>query len=84
MHVLTGIPVDPSTYLTWGWLSVSVPNLIMMVITVGLFVLALVLPFPAGHEQPAERHERSGHAEHTASAPAPSTSAPSTPDEERS
>lgn len=63
MHVLTGIPVDPSTYLTWGWLSVSVPNLIMMLVTIGLFVLALVLPFPGGREQPAERHERSGHAE---------------------
>lgn len=46
MHALAEIPVDPSTYLTWGWLSVSVPNLIMVLITIGLFVLALVLPFP--------------------------------------
>jgi hypothetical protein len=60
MHVLTGIPVDPSTYLTWGWLSVSVPNLIMMVVTVVLFVLALVVPFPSGREEPAERRERGG------------------------
>lgn len=60
MHVLSGIPVDPSTYLTWGWLSVSVPNLIMMLITIGLFVLALVVPFPAGRRA-AERHERAEH-----------------------
>ncbi|MDO8106025.1 hypothetical protein Q6348_02310 [Isoptericola sp. b441] len=48
MHVFASIPVDPSTYVSWGWLSISVPNLIMVGITVALFVLALVLPFPAG------------------------------------
>ncbi|MCV2394322.1 hypothetical protein OEB99_08375 [Actinotalea sp. M2MS4P-6] len=50
MHALAAIPVDPSTYLTWGWLSISVPNLIMVLITVGIFVLALVLPFPGRHD----------------------------------
>jgi hypothetical protein len=42
--------VDASTnaadYLTWGWLSISVPNLIVIVAMITLFVLALVLPFP--------------------------------------
>jgi hypothetical protein len=51
MHVLTVSPVDPSTYLTWGWLSISIPNLIMVLITLGLLILALVLPFPGAHEE---------------------------------
>jgi len=50
MHVLTTIPADPATYLTWGWVSVSVPNLIAILVTVTLFVLAVVLPFPGGYE----------------------------------
>ncbi len=51
MHVLTVSPVDPSTYLTWGWLSISVPNLIMVLITFGLLILAVALPFPGAHEE---------------------------------
>ncbi len=48
MHTVAQIPVDPSHYLTWGWLSVSVPNLIMILLTVGLLVAAIALPFPGG------------------------------------
>jgi hypothetical protein len=36
----------PAKYLNWGFLSISVPNLIMVALIVVLFVLALVLPFP--------------------------------------
>lgn len=42
---------DPSggaTFLEFGWLSISVPNLIMFSIMVLLFVLAILLPFPSG------------------------------------
>ena len=42
----------PATYFTWGWLSVSVPNLMVIVLMVLLFVLAIVLPFPKDRDQP--------------------------------
>jgi hypothetical protein len=37
---------DPATYLHWGWVQISVPNLVVMLVTIAVFVLALVLPFP--------------------------------------
>ncbi|MEI6620501.1 MAG: hypothetical protein WCP28_01165 [Actinomycetes bacterium] len=37
---------DASTYLTWGWLSVSVPNLIVILLMILVFILAIVIPFP--------------------------------------
>lgn len=42
-------------YFSWGWLSVSMPNLIMIIIMVALFVLALVLPFPKDSSQKEDR-----------------------------
>ncbi len=42
-----GPPVDtPATYLQWGFLLISLPNLIVIVVMVALFVLALLAPFP--------------------------------------
>jgi len=40
------VPAEVATYFTWGWVSVSVPNLIVIVTMIALFVLALLLPFP--------------------------------------
>ncbi len=37
---------DPATYLSWGWLRISLSNLVVMLITVAVFVLAVLLPFP--------------------------------------
>ncbi|HEY8718986.1 hypothetical protein [Pengzhenrongella sp.] len=51
MAVLTHLATHVPTYLSWSWLSVSVPNLIVIGSMVLLFVLALVLPFPK------DRHE---------------------------
>jgi hypothetical protein len=50
---LLGISLDqPASYWQiWDWISVSIPNLIMIVIMVALFVLALVLPFPKGTDE---------------------------------
>ena len=45
MTVLAGMN-DPATYLHVGWVSISVPNLIVIVVMFVLFVLAVVLPFP--------------------------------------
>ncbi|HET7822793.1 MAG TPA: hypothetical protein VFL10_14835 [Ornithinibacter sp.] len=39
----------PATYLTWGWVGISATNLVVMLLTVVVFVLAVLLPFP-GHE----------------------------------
>jgi hypothetical protein len=36
----------PASYLGWGWLSISVPNLIVILVMILIFVLAIVLPFP--------------------------------------
>jgi hypothetical protein len=50
---LLGIDLNqPATYKDiWGWLSVSVPNLIMIIIMIALFVGALVLPFPKSKDE---------------------------------
>jgi hypothetical protein len=45
MTVLAGVN-DPATYLHVGWVSISVPNLIVIVVMFVLFALAIVLPFP--------------------------------------
>jgi hypothetical protein len=42
----------PASYVGVGWLSVSVPNLIVISVMIVLFVLAIVLPFPT------DRHDR--------------------------
>jgi hypothetical protein len=42
---------DPATYVGWGWLSVSIPNLIVILVMIALFVLAIVLPFPNGRDK---------------------------------
>jgi len=42
---------DPATYVGWGWLSISIPNLIVILVMIALFVLAIVLPFPKGRDK---------------------------------
>jgi hypothetical protein len=43
---------QPATYWDiWSWVAVSIPNLIMILVMLGLFVLALVLPFPGGKDE---------------------------------
>lgn len=47
LDIVTAVSLNsPATYLEWGWLAISVPNLIVVLATVLTFVLALVLPFP--------------------------------------
>ena len=40
----------PTSYLDWGFIKLSVPNVIVILAMVVLFVLALVLPFPGGED----------------------------------
>ena len=41
---------SPATYLHWGFILISMPNLLVIVGMVVLFALALVAPFPRGGE----------------------------------
>lgn len=43
---------SPAHYLTWGPVQISVGNLIVIGLIVGLFVLAIALPFPSGRKKP--------------------------------
>ena len=42
-------------YFTWGVVSISATNLLIIVLMVVVFVLALVVPFPHGHPEPPAR-----------------------------
>jgi len=49
-HIVAGSLNNPATYLSWGWLGISLSNLVVMLLTVAIFVLAVLLPFPH-HEE---------------------------------
>lgn len=49
----------PANYLHWGFVLISVPNALLILGMVVIFVLALVAPFPHGSdEQPPEDRTR--------------------------
>ncbi|MBI3430572.1 MAG: hypothetical protein HY050_11105 [Actinobacteria bacterium] len=37
---------SPAKFFNWGFISISIPNLIMIGLIIVLFVLAIVIPFP--------------------------------------
>jgi hypothetical protein len=41
----------PAAYLHWGFILISIPNLLLIGLMVLLFALALVIPLPAGKEK---------------------------------
>ncbi len=41
-------------YISWGVVSISLTNFLVIVAMVVVFVLALVVPFPHDHEPPAD------------------------------
>jgi len=50
---MTGAVVNldrPAHYIHWGWLQISLPNLVVIVLMIAVFVLAIVVPFPGGKE----------------------------------
>jgi hypothetical protein len=55
MIVPAGALDAPAHYFSWGWLSVSLPNLVMILVMIALFVLALLLPFPKDHGPKEDR-----------------------------
>lgn len=44
----------PAKYLHWGWVQISVTNLIVIVLMLALFALAVLVPFPS-EESGAEK-----------------------------
>ena len=53
MHILfVSVMADTSTmYLGWGAFTIQLGNFIIIAVMLILFVLALVLPFPAGRKR---------------------------------
>jgi hypothetical protein len=43
----------PAPYFQWGFVQISLPNLVVIGVMLLIFVLALVLPFP-GHAAPPD------------------------------
>ncbi len=41
---------SPATYIHWGFILISLPNLLVIAGMVVLFAIALVAPFPHGKE----------------------------------
>ena len=41
----------PAGYLHWGFILISIPNLLLIALMIVLFVLALVIPLPAQKEK---------------------------------
>ena len=41
---------SPANYLHWGFILISVPNLIVIAAMIVLFAIALIAPFPNGEE----------------------------------
>lgn len=44
-------------YLSWGVVSISLTNLLVILIMIVVFVLALVIPFPGDHGGPSDGGE---------------------------
>jgi hypothetical protein len=45
---------DPAPYVHWGFILISLPNLVLIAVMVLIFVAALLAPFP-GHPRKEER-----------------------------
>ncbi len=44
---------SPANYFNWGFVSISLPNLLLMGLMVLVFALAVILPFPFTHSADA-------------------------------
>lgn len=46
------VAATPGDYITWGVIAISRTNALIILGMIVLFVLAIVVPFPAPHEEP--------------------------------
>ena len=49
---------QPAPYLHWGFILISLPNLVLILVMIALFILALVLPFPGRRQRHQAYEER--------------------------
>ena len=42
---------QPGHYLNWGVISISVANVVVILVMLALFALAILLPFPKGRDR---------------------------------
>jgi hypothetical protein len=47
---------DPAPYVHWGFILISLPNLVLIAVMVLIFIAALVAPFP-GHSQKEDHRD---------------------------
>ena len=40
----------PATYLKWGWIQISVTNLVVILLMFAIFLAAVFIPFPTHNE----------------------------------
>jgi len=40
----------PATYLKWGWVQISVTNLVVILLMFAIFLAAVFIPFPTHNE----------------------------------
>lgn len=48
---------QPAQYFHWGFILISLPNLVLIGVMLLLFIAALVAPFP-GHAHRGDRNDR--------------------------
>jgi hypothetical protein len=47
---------DPAPYVHWGFILISLPNLVLIAVMVLIFIAALVAPFPS-HSRKEEHRD---------------------------
>jgi hypothetical protein len=47
---------SPTSYFSWGFILISLPNLLVIAGMLVLFAIALVVPFPHGGSEEDGRH----------------------------
>ncbi len=55
---MSTLPAHAVAYLHVGVVQISIANLIVLIAMIVVFILALVVPFPRGHDRsPEDEHE---------------------------
>jgi hypothetical protein len=49
---------EPAPYFHWGFILISLPNLVLIGVMVLVFIVALVAPFPSHGTNESERHDQ--------------------------
>ncbi|MEP7034438.1 MAG: hypothetical protein ABI662_01865 [Dermatophilaceae bacterium] len=58
MSAFSVVTETAGRYVHWGVVLISLTNLLIILAMVALFILALVVPFPSGHDEADDREGR--------------------------